>query len=347
MRFPRSSALALLVCCLGLIGPAHAASYRLLTTISIPGAPIDNFDISYVDPATQTFYFSDRTNAGVNVINMQDNSFVGRIGGFVGVRGKNSVSGPNGIVLVPEQKELWVADGDSTVKVVDLQSKSVVASIPTGGKNRADEMDYDAADGVVMVTNGDEEPPFVTFISTKTRAVLGRLNIPEAKDGLEFPQWDRVSGNFFLSVPQTPDHPGGAILVIDPKTMKVLNTFPVALCTPYGLAFGPNQQLLVGCGKEKDARSIILDAKTGQVIVTLTQVGGSDQVWFNPSDSRYYLAARYNPGGAVLGIIDARSNTWVENVPSVKGAKSLAVNPKTNRVFMPLPQKGVGVFGQE
>jgi DNA-binding beta-propeller fold protein YncE len=119
------------------------------------------------------------------------------------------------------------------------------------------------------------------------------------------------------------------------------------LCTPYGLAFGPNQQLLVGCGKEKDARSIILDTKTGQVIATLTQVGGSDQVWFNSGDNRYYLAARYNPGGAVLGIIDARSNTWVENVPSVKGAKSLAVDPMTNRVFMPLPQKGVGVFGQE
>jgi hypothetical protein len=36
--------------------------------------------------------------------------------------------------------QLYVGDGDSTVKVVDLDAKAVVAVIPTGGQCRADEL---------------------------------------------------------------------------------------------------------------------------------------------------------------------------------------------------------------
>jgi hypothetical protein len=73
-------------------------------------------------------------------------------------------------------------------------------------------------------------------------------------------------------------------------------------------------------------------------------VGGSDQVWYNPGDHRYYLAARANPGGPVLGVVDALTHRWVENIPTTKDAHSVAVDPTTNQVFVPLTNQGVGVY---
>ena len=80
----------------------------------------------------------------------------------------------------------------------------------------------------------------------------------------------------------------------------------------------------------------IIDAKTGAIVATVPEVGGSDQVWFNPGDDRYYLAARNNPGGPVLGVIDAQTNRWIQNVPTSPNSLSVAANPLTNDVFVPL-----------
>jgi len=321
-----------------------AGAYRLLTRIDIPGAPLASFDISWVDPTTQTYYLADRSNAGVDVINTKAHTFVKRIGGFVGFRGKNNVSGPDGVVLVPDRRELWVGDGDSTVKVVDLQGGMIVATIATGGSKRADELDYDPIHHVVLVTNPDDDPPFVTLISTASRAVLGKISFPEATDGVEQPVWDPGTQRFYQAIPETKTNPGGAIAVIDPVAMKVTHELPLILCFPHGLAVGPNQEMVVGCSKEKDARSIILNVRTGAVVATLTEVGGSDQVWYNPGDQRYYLAARANPGGPVLGVVDALTHKWVENIPTTKDAHSVAVDPTTNQVFVPLTNQGVGVY---
>jgi len=325
-------------------GPSGAAVYALVQKIAVPGAPLGSFDIGWVDAASHTYYLADRSNAGVDVIDTVTRAFVRRIGGFVGDRGKNEISGPDGIVVLPDRRELWAGDGDSTVKVVDLQAGAVVATIATGGTKRADELDYDPLHHVVLVANPDDDPPFVTLISTDTRAVVGKITFAEATDGIEQPVWDPGTQRFYQAVPETKAEPGGALAVIDPVAMKVIQRIPLALCAPHGLAVGPNQELLVGCSKEKDARSIIVNLRTGTVVATVTQVGGSDQVWYNPGDRRYYLAARANPGGPVLGVIDAGTHQWIENVPTAKNAHSVAVDPASNQAFVPLTNEGVGVY---
>jgi len=85
----------------------------------------------------------------------------------------------------------------------------------------------------------------------------------------------------------------------------------------------------------------------------IAQVGGWDEVWYNPGDHRYYLGARGMAGGAVLGVIDAKTNLWIANVPTAKNAHSVAANPANNRIFVPLtpnpacPTGCVGVYAGE
>jgi hypothetical protein len=102
----------------------------------------------------------------------------------------------------------------------------------------------------------------------------------------------------------------------------------------------------------------------------LFRVSGSvDEFWFNEGDDTYYTASSGSPqapsevvastaltaqGPAIMGVIDAESQSLVQlvptlNVPAVTGtnahpagtAHSVAANGKTTHVFMPLAANNV------
>src|SRR5258707_425504 len=81
---------------------------------------------------------------------------------------------------------------------------------------------------------------------------------------------------------------------------------------------------------------LIMELKTGTVVATIMDVGGSDEVWYNSGDERYYLAASAMPDGPVLGVIDAKTRSFVENVETGPDAHSVAVDARTNRIFVPI-----------
>src|SRR2546430_2728450 len=58
-----------------------------------------------------------------------------------------------------------------------------------------------------------------------------------------------------------------------------------------------------------------MDARSGDIVATIAQVSGADEVWYNPGDKHYYVAARNNPTGPVLGVIDARTDSWTQPRP--------------------------------
>ena len=168
--------------------------------------------------------------------------------------------------------------------------------------------------------------------------------------------------------------------MIDPVTMKVVNAFGLLdangnqiPCLPHGLTQGPKQQLLVGCSADVNAAfpspkqlvSIVINASNGSLVRLFNQVGGSDEVWYNPGDNTYYLAASsWTSGGCpvgvpgsctggtanpVLGIIDAGSDAdgpeFIQNIKTAPGAHSVAAifypsekGSKTiiNKVYVPL-----------
>jgi DNA-binding beta-propeller fold protein YncE len=317
----------------------------IIAKIVVPGAPLAAFDIGWVDPTSERYYLADRSNKGIDIIDAKTNAFIGRIDGFVGPSTSNDTAGPNGILTVPKLKQIWAGNGDSTVKIVDIaaQPPKIIASISTGGTKRADEMGYGEEANAILVANDAEEPPFATLISTEgDHKILGKINFPNATNGLEQSVWDSVSRHFYLAVPELDhDKAKGAIAEIDPKTASLVKLIPVSQCQPAGLAFGPGQQLLVGCSQDGveagfAPEAMVLDVKSGEILKTITEVGGSDQVWYNPGDSRYYLAARGMPGGPVLGVIDAKTNSWVANLPTAKNAHSVSASAASNHVFVPL-----------
>jgi len=350
---------------------------RLLKTVPVPvtaanttAGALYSFDISFVDPATQTYYLADRSNAVVDVVNAKTNAFHRQIQAnppFRGFSGSNATSGPNGVVAAFPW--LFVTDASSRVVTIDLRNDNTVSDVSTGGADsfRADELAYDPKDGLLLVINNADTPPFGTLIQVNkatghltvgTRITLDAAHGVDAQDGAEQPVWDPGTRKFYLSIPQigATDSHGGVLRIS--TTGAVEATYPVELCSPAGLTVGPHRDLLVGCNKVFDTagnvwdptnnvtavpQQVIVDAKTGAVVKNVLGVGAGDEVWFNSGDGNYYTASSGSPlrptavtgpltaqGAAVLGVIDAENRNLIQLVPTFN-VPAKTTGPVANR----------------
>lgn len=398
-------------------GPSLAANdgaVKLLATVPIPVTlkPLRAFDISFVDSSNQLYYLADRSNASVDVVDTRTNVFVTQIKAspaFAGVVLKasgagfvadNDRSGPNGVVV--SGHFLFVSDAPSRVVSFDLRTNppTQISDVSTGGADslRADELAYDPDDGVLLVVNNADSPPFATLINVNkqtgqltvgTRITFDAAHVGfDATGGAEQPVWEPGTRRFYQSIPEVNGPgdntgPDGGVARINPRTRALETLFPVQFCQPAGLTVGPNRDLLLGCSVPFDTAgqawsasdpntaapiSVIMDARTGHIEKNVAGVSGNDEVWFNRGDRRYYLAARANPTGPVLGVIDAEQQDLVQLVPTINTAgkptasppvvsgtaHSVAVDSRNNHAFVPLSANNVfpdclngciGVFG--
>jgi len=378
---------------------------KCLTAVQIPDNPLRSFDISFVNPNRAEFYFADRSNKGIDIVDTNHLTFKRRLGGFVGVAivpgsitpanphgtVNNNLSGPDGVAS--HGRWLYGGDGDSTLKVFDLNAptaSALKASIPTGGSTRVDEMALTTDGKLLLSANNAEDPPFGTLFSangddpTNHAAIIIRIGVADAivphGNGLsiEQPAWDPKTKRFYVSVPQIANNPTGCtfdgsgghpfceggLLIVDPAHLpaptlvggvmtsvilafdQTSNTgvLPLKDCGPNGASVGPHDNLVLGCTPQNvptNTTTQVINATTKN-FVEVGNITGSDEVWFNAGDDRYYtgssrdcgLAAGCPKGGAVLGVIDAETNFLIEKIPQSSNSHSVAADSKRNRIFV-------------
>lgn len=327
-------------------GTAGAAELKKIAEIPIPGEKLTSFDISFLDQKTQRYYFADRSNKAVDIFDAKTNKFIGRASGFVGAIPKadgsccnNAKSGPNGVLVADSQ--IWGGDGDSTIKVFDLKTLKLVYTIPTGGQMRANEMTFDSKDHIFIIGNQNDEPPFATFVSTKSHKVIGKIVNEGATDGNEQPTYNPADGLVYQSIPElNKDEKKGAVAVYDPRKATLVKMLPVDNCNPAGLAFGPAGNFVLGCNADGDkmpAIIMVMNYKTGKVVANVPEIGGADMVNYNKKNNQYYIAARALKGGPVLGVIDAKTNKLVQKIAITGGnPHSVTSSEVSGHVFLPV-----------
>jgi hypothetical protein len=381
-------------------GAPTTTETKCLTAIAItgantPGNPLRSFDISFVNPDRDEYYFADRSNNGVDVIDTKTLTFKRTIGGFVGVvinpktgAVDNNHSGPDGVTS--HGKWLYAGDGDSTLKVIDLNAPTASAikqTISTGGTTRVDEMALTTDGKLLIAANNAEDPPFATLFSANgddstshtskiIKIEVASTIIPSGAGlSIEQPAWDPTTQRFYTSIPIIANNPpgceygqsgpgatitcDGGLLVTDPTnltasqcgpgsslpTLCVQGAFdpttntgviPLHQCGPNGATVGPNDNLLLGCtpaNNPSNKTTLVINAKTHNT-AHVDGITGSDEVWFNIGDGRYYTGSNRQPGGAVLGVIDGTS-VLIETIPQSSGSHSVAADCKRNRIFVP------------
>ncbi len=381
--------------CTGPGAPATTET-QCLTAVQIPGNPLRSYDISWVNPHRAEYYLADRSNAGIDIIDTHHLAFTRRLGGFVGVKlnaagtaVNNDISGPDGVVT--HGRWLYAGDGDSTLKVFDLDGADAPAQPPlkTGGKFRVDEMALTTDGELLLTVNNADDPPFATLFAANgdrnhssvrelSHITIDPVLFPDTP-GIEQPAWDPKTQRFYVSVPNL-GKPGGCgtaacdggLMVIDPDTVTpgtfVLGAFNpaknsgvIALsnCGPNGATVGPNDNLLLGCtpaNNPTNDSTLVINATTKH-FSHVNGIVGSDEVWFNKGDGRYYTGSNRNcrttapcptaaTQAAVLGVIDGTS-VLIETVPQSSGSHSVAADSKRNLIFVPqsAPVRIVGAGG--
>jgi len=311
----------------------------------------------------QLLFVSSRSSKAVAIVDALTDRKVGETPAiFAGVGIDSPHSGPDGSVVAGHY--LFAGDYPSTVRVFDLSaslsSPPEVAEISTGGAFRADEMDYDPEHHVVIVSNGDSTPAFVSLIDTLTLKVVkqvtfdGTNGTPDtSQGGIGSVLYDSRTKKFLISIPEVgSDLTAGAVAEMEPATGKVTQVFSgLDNCMPSGMAQGPGEKVLVTCDPGFPApdpvqfapRTYVINGRTGAIVANLTQVGGVDYAAYNPVDHHYYLGARdyftsptSTTASPVLGVIDADTNQWIENFPTGTDAHSVTVNPVNNQIFVPI-----------
>lgn len=365
---------------------AQEETFLKVGEIDVPGG-LNSFDIGFVDPKIGRYFLADRTNKTVDQVKTSTNAIDQLAkGDFFGLQPGTNTSGPNGVITANNHTEVWAADGvqcsnslpatacgtvtqTSRIQVIDLTTGQVTHTIDNGGQRRADELCEDPQDHVVLVANDDDLDLFLTFISTDTYTILGKVKLdgtdPNAQNvnatsGIEQCQWSPRTGKFYLAVPEV-NGPGndsvpGAVLQIDPTSRMVEKVFSIdfgflpqtgttpatAACLgPQGMAIGPQGEILLGCSNAGKG-SVIINERNGDLVRSLDGLNGNDEVWYNPGNNHYFLAgSNHNLAlptpGPILGVVDQKPDTIVEDASpaTAAGSHSVAADPRFNQVYVP------------
>jgi len=207
------------------------------------------------------------------VFDTKTDKYVSRIPGFVGVAKTGNTSGPNGIVVVNGGAEVWVSDGDSSITIIDTKSGAPNGKISTGGKARANGMAFDPNSKTVIVANSNDDPPFVSLISTELgHKIIASIPVPDSAENLERSAYHAPSGTFYTVIPVSrTDKTKGLLAQTDPKTGKLVQLHEIERCHPHSLSIVTDHTIFMGCSNghgpspKPGGDMAIFDIATGKV----------------------------------------------------------------------------------
>jgi sugar lactone lactonase YvrE len=127
------------------------------------------------------------------------------------------------------------------------------------------------------------------------------------------------------------------VLELDAKKLTVMESWPVAPCRePASMAIDArNQRIFVGC---RNQLMVVMNTNNGQVITKLPIGELTDAAVFDPQGSLIFSSN----GDGTLTVIQEESPTRytvVDNVKTEFGARTMAIDLKTHRLFLSLADR--------
>jgi DNA-binding beta-propeller fold protein YncE len=288
--------------------PAPGPSgYHLLKTIKLGGEGF--WDYLAFDSPTRRLFISRGTK--VVVLDVDSEKVVGEIPNTTGV---------HGIALASDLGDGYTSNGGAgTISIFDMKTLQVIGQAQA--EKNPDAIVYDPASKRVFAMNGLSGS--ATAIDAKTGMVAATISL----DGKpEFAVADGA-GHVYVNIENKSEE-----VQIDSKNLVVTARWPLAPCEgPSGLAIDrEHRRLFVGCHNKVMA---VVDADSGKVIASPPIGIGVDADRFDPGTGFAFAST----GSGVLTVVHEDSPdkfSFVEDVPTQQGARTMALDPKTHQVFL-------------
>ena len=286
---------------------AAATGYHIVGEIKIGGE--GGWDYLTMDSAARRLYVSHATH--VVVVDPDAGKVVGDIPDTQGV---------HGIAIAPELGRGFVSNGRSNnVTIFDLKTLKTLGVAATG--ENPDGIRYEPVSGRVFTFNGRSKNS--TAIDAKTGMVAGTIALGGKP---EFPVADG-KGKVYVNIEDTSE-----IAEIDAAKLTVTKRYSLAPCDgPSGLAMDvKNRRLFSVCGNRMMAVS---DPDTGKVVATPAIGAGSDGVAFDAMTG--YAFSSNGDGTMTVVSQNAGKYEVLENIATERGARTVIIDEKTHKVFLP------------
>ena len=297
---------------------AAATGYHIVGEVKLGGE--GGWDYLTVDSAARRLYVSHATH--VVVVDLDTNKVVGDIPDTPGV---------HGIAIASELNRGFISNGrGNSVTIFDLKTLKATGSVATG--ENPDSIRYDAVSGRVFAFNGRSKN--ATAIDAKSGAVAGTIGLPGKP---EFSVADG-KGKIYVNIEDTNE-----IVEIDAAKASVTKKYALTGCDgPSGLAIdAKNRRLFSVCSNRVMAVS---DPDAGKVVAIPAIGAGSDGAAFD-AGTGYAFSSN---GDGTLTVVKKAGATYevVENIATERGARTIAVDEKTHKVYSPTaktaPSQGGG-----
>ena len=296
-----------LALCSPLFGQGDAA-YRVVQKVTVGGD--GGWDYLVVDPAARRLYVTRATR--VMVFDADSLKQVGEIPNTTGV---------HGVALAPELSRGFASNGRAgSITIFDLKTLATIEEVKIEGQN-PDAILYDPPTKRVFAFNGRSAD--ATVLDAASGKVAGTIPLG---GNPAFATTD-LDGHVFVNLEDKSE-----VLALDPKKLSVEHRWPLAPCEePSGMAIDrAHKRLFVGCSNKTMA---MMDATSGKLLATAPIGGGVDANGFDPGTG---LAFSSN-GEGTLTVAKADPAGRLEvllNVATQRGARTMAVDEKTHRIFL-------------
>jgi len=295
-----------------------AAPLRKVAEFELPGPPGKRFDYLTIDE-DDNYLLSAHLGAGLlHVINLATNAVVGTV---------RDVPGAEGVAYITEGKKVYTANwGENRIGVVDLARMTVVKRIPT--EEKPDGIAYAAPFHKAYVSN--ERAKAESVIDVRTDTIVKVLRF-DSETGV--PQYDPVARKVYVNLQDR-----NTLAVIDPATDTVVDTYRVDGCREnHGMAIDPERRrAFLSC--EGNDTLTVFDLDAHKAIAHLPMARGADVVMFDPGLRRVYVAC----SSGAISVFQMDDPTHFRKLADVQvepRIHSLAVDPRTHRVYVPAEQE--------
>ncbi len=290
-----------------------AQDYSFEREIPIGGE--GGWDILTIDSSARRLYLAHSTK--VVVVDIDAGKVAGEVADTPGV---------HAFQAVPELQRGFSSNGkENKASVVDLKTLKTTSKVDTG--ESPDAIAYDAKHREVYVFN--HRGSSVTVIDASSLKVTATIPLDGSP---EFPVWDEAGGKVYCNIEDKSE-----VAVIDTAKHTVTATWPLAPGEePTGIALdAAHHRLFSACRK----LLVMVDTETGKVVGSVPTGSGADGCAFDPSSGLVFV-----PCGEGLTTIAKEETpdrlTVVQTLKTQRGARTIALDPKTHRIFLPTAEFG-------
>ena len=299
-------------------GTADSASdslrLRKVAEFELPGPPGKRFDYLTIDE-DDNYLLSAHLAAGLlHVIDLKTNAVVKTV---------RDVPGVEGVAYISEGKKVYTANwGENKIGVVDLVRGNVIKRLATEAK--PDGIAYAAPFHKAYVSNERAKAESVIDVTSDTIVKVLRF---DSETGV--PVYDPVARRVYVNLQDR-----NTLGVIDPATDTVVGTYPVDGCEGnHGMALDAERhRAFLSC--EGNDTLAVFDLDAHKAIAHLPMAKGADVVMYDAGLGRIYVAC--SSGFISVFQMDAADRfRKLMDVPVEPKIHSLAVDPRTHRVYAP------------